>query len=49
MHIAQLLEGFIKRKLVKQTVMTVVYGVTRYGSRLQMEKQLKDNSDFPEV
>ncbi|KYO42610.1 DNA-directed RNA polymerase, mitochondrial [Alligator mississippiensis] len=47
-HIAQLLEGFIKRKLVKQTVMTVVYGVTRYGSRLQMEKQLKDNSDFPE-
>ncbi|XP_019368695.1 PREDICTED: DNA-directed RNA polymerase, mitochondrial [Gavialis gangeticus] len=47
-HVAQLLEGFIKRKLVKQTVMTVVYGVTRYGSRLQMEKQLKDNDGFPE-
>ncbi|XP_019393958.1 PREDICTED: DNA-directed RNA polymerase, mitochondrial, partial [Crocodylus porosus] len=47
-HIAQLLEGFIKRKLVKQTVMTIVYGVTRYGSRLQMEKQLKDNDGFPE-
>ncbi|XP_036623366.1 DNA-directed RNA polymerase, mitochondrial [Trichosurus vulpecula] len=45
--IAQALEGFIGRKLVKQTVMTVVYGVTRYGGRLQIEKRLKELDDFP--
>ena len=28
--------------MVKQTVMTVVYGVTFVGGRLQVEKQLKD-------
>ena len=47
-RIAQVLEGFIGRKVVKQTVMTVVYGVTRYGGRLQMEKRLKE-IEFPEV
>lgn len=40
------LEGLIKRKIVKQTVMTTVYGVTAYGARLQIKKQLK-NIDFP--
>ncbi|XP_043831430.1 DNA-directed RNA polymerase, mitochondrial [Dromiciops gliroides] len=45
--IAQVLEGFISRKLVKQTVMTVVYGVTRYGGRLQIEKRLKELDDLP--
>ncbi|KAG7327569.1 hypothetical protein KOW79_009175 [Hemibagrus wyckioides] len=45
--IAQVLEGFISRKVVKQTVMTVVYGVTRYGGRLQIEKRLKEIDDFP--
>ncbi|KAJ3598921.1 hypothetical protein NHX12_032884 [Muraenolepis orangiensis] len=44
---AQILEGFINRKVVKQTVMTVVYGVTRYGGRLQIEKRLKEIEDFP--
>lgn len=39
------LEGLIKRKIVKQTVMTTVYGVTAYGARLQIKKQLK-NIDF---
>ena len=34
--------GKINRKVVKQTVMTVVYGVTFIGGRLQIEKQLKD-------
>ena len=29
--IARDLEGFITRKVVKQTVMTTVYGVTRWG------------------
>jgi DNA-directed RNA polymerase len=39
--IAQVLDGFIRRKVIKQTVMTTVYGVTRYGARLQIAKQLK--------
>lgn len=47
MKVAQVLEGFISRKVVKQTVMTVVYGVTRYGGRLQIEKQLKEIDEFP--
>ncbi|XP_067121127.1 LOW QUALITY PROTEIN: DNA-directed RNA polymerase, mitochondrial [Centruroides vittatus] len=46
--IAQILEGFIERKVIKQTVMTVVYGVTRYGARLQILKQLKDLKEFPQ-
>jgi DNA-directed RNA polymerase len=41
--LAQLLEGHVHRKVVKQTVMTVVYGVTWVGGRKQIEKQLKDN------
>ncbi|XP_026554252.1 DNA-directed RNA polymerase, mitochondrial [Pseudonaja textilis] len=45
--IAQVLEGYVTRKVVKQTVMTVVYGVTQYGGRLQIEKQLKEIEDFP--
>ncbi|KAK8776990.1 hypothetical protein V5799_029663 [Amblyomma americanum] len=45
--IAKVLEGQIKRKVVKQTVMTVVYGVTRFGAHLQILKQLKDLDDFP--
>lgn len=45
--IAIALDGQIKRKVIKQTVMTTVYGVTRYGARLQIEKQLKDLEDFP--
>ncbi|XP_069784269.1 DNA-directed RNA polymerase, mitochondrial isoform X2 [Narcine bancroftii] len=45
--IAQILEGFISRKVMKQTVMTVVYGVTRFGGRLQIEKKLKEIENFP--
>lgn len=48
-QVAQVLEGFISRKVVKQTVMTVVYGVTRYGGRLQIEKRLREISSFPQV
>ncbi|XP_040896207.1 DNA-directed RNA polymerase, mitochondrial isoform X2 [Toxotes jaculatrix] len=47
LKIAQVLKGFISRKVVKQTVMTVVYGVTRYGGRLQIEKRLKEIDEFP--
>ncbi len=43
--IANKLKGNIKRKIVKQTVMTSVYGVTFIGARKQIYKQLKDK-DF---
>ncbi|CAL7943645.1 unnamed protein product [Xylocopa violacea] len=46
--IAQVLEGFVKRKVIKQTVMTTVYGVTKYGAIHQIAKQLKDTAKFPE-
>jgi len=39
--LARKLEGMITRKVVKQTVMTQVYGVTHYGAKLQIYKQLK--------
>ncbi|XP_075209768.1 mitochondrial RNA polymerase [Lycorma delicatula] len=45
--VAQELDGFIQRKVIKQTVMTTVYGVTRFGARLQIAKQLKDIEAFP--
>ncbi|XP_034278454.1 DNA-directed RNA polymerase, mitochondrial [Pantherophis guttatus] len=47
LRIAQVLDGHVTRKVVKQTVMTVVYGVTQYGGRLQIEKQLKEIENFP--
>lgn len=37
------LDGVVQRKIIKQTIMTTVYGVTRYGARLQIAKQLKGN------
>ncbi|XP_031771738.1 DNA-directed RNA polymerase, mitochondrial [Apis florea] len=46
--IAQLLEGFIKRKIIKQTVMTTVYGVTKYGAKHQIARQLRDTPNFPQ-
>ncbi|XP_077331751.1 DNA-directed RNA polymerase, mitochondrial isoform X2 [Lithobates pipiens] len=46
--VAQVLEGFIGRKVVKQTVMTIVYGVTKYGGRLQIEKRLREMDSFPQ-
>lgn len=46
-EVAKILRSFVRRKVIKQTVMTTVYGVTRYGARLQIAKQLKDIDDFP--
>lgn len=46
-EVAKILRNFVRRKVIKQTVMTTVYGVTRYGARLQIAKQLKDIDDFP--
>ena len=36
------LREHVKRKIVKQTVMTSVYGVTFIGARKQIRRQLKD-------
>ncbi|KAL8978997.1 MAG: hypothetical protein Q9205_005563 [Flavoplaca limonia] len=48
-ELAQLLDGKITRKVVKQTVMTNVYGVTFSGAKLQVIKQLKEISpDLPD-
>lgn len=44
---AKLLDGKITRKVVKQTVMTNVYGVTFMGAMLQVRKQLIDH--YPEL
>ncbi|XP_014613955.1 PREDICTED: DNA-directed RNA polymerase, mitochondrial isoform X2 [Polistes canadensis] len=46
-QIAKILEGYLTRKIIKQTVMTTVYGVTKYGARLQIMKQMKDLENFP--
>lgn len=40
--IAKILHGKITRKVVKQPVMTNVYGVTFFGARQQVRKQLQD-------
>ncbi|SMQ54212.1 unnamed protein product [Zymoseptoria tritici ST99CH_1A5] len=45
--VAQVLQGRLTRKCVKQPVMTNVYGVTFYGAKEQVRKQLEVL--FPEV
>ena len=40
--IAKMLQGKITRKVVKQPVMTNVYGVTFFGARQQVKKQIED-------
>nr|XP_012230354.1 PREDICTED: DNA-directed RNA polymerase, mitochondrial [Linepithema humile] len=44
--VAKVLEGHISRKVIKQTVMTTVYGVTKFGARLQIARQLSDLKEF---
>ena len=46
-EIAKLLVGKVNRKIVKQTVMTSVYGVTITGAREQIQNRLKD-INFPD-
>ena len=46
-EIAKILQGFIKRKVIKQTIMTTNYGVTLYGARQQIGRQLRDIDQFP--
>lgn len=45
---ALLLQGHISRKVVKQSVMTNVYGVTFMGARAQIENRLKDIPAIPQ-
>lgn len=47
-EIAKVLENHVQRKVIKQTIMTTVYGVTRFGAKSQITKQLKDLEDFPQ-
>lgn len=49
MEIAQQLVGKVSRKVVKQTVMTLVYGVTFIGGRRQISGQLDDLGLSPSV
>lgn len=46
-EMAKLLKGNISRKVVKQTVMTNVYGVTFVGARAQIENRLKEQPNIP--
>jgi len=42
MEIANMLKGQVNRRIIKQTVMTSVYGVTFIGARQQIANALKD-------
>ena len=44
-EMAKKLSGNVKRKVIKQTVMTTVYGVTFIGAKAQIQKQIQDK-DF---
>ncbi|TGZ84706.1 DNA/RNA polymerase [Ascodesmis nigricans] len=46
-EIAKIVQGHILRKVVKQSVMTNVYGVTFIGARQQIQNQLEDNPAIP--
>ncbi|KAI7901013.1 uncharacterized protein BX663DRAFT_516005 [Cokeromyces recurvatus] len=46
-EMAMILQGNISRKVVKQTVMTNVYGVTFIGARNQIENRLRENPKIP--
>lgn len=43
---ASSLDGIVSRKVVKQPVMTFVYGVTPYGAKKQVMKRLNELPDF---
>jgi DNA-directed RNA polymerase, mitochondrial len=45
-ELATALRGKITRKIVKQTVMTNVYGVTFIGAKAQIYRALKDKGDL---
>jgi DNA-directed RNA polymerase, mitochondrial len=45
--VANLLKGRVTRKIVKQPVMTNIYGVTLYGAKKQIEARLKEYALIP--
>ena len=45
-EVAESLKGHVTRKVIKQTVMTSVYGVTLIGARKQIQRQLKDKKIY---
>jgi len=45
-EISESLKGNVSRKVIKQTVMTSVYGVTFIGARQQIQRQLKDKKIY---
>lgn len=45
--IAQLCQPYLERKVIKQSIMTTVYGVTMYGAKLQIKRQL-GYKEFPD-
>lgn len=47
-RVAHLLRGRINRKIVKQPVMTNIYGVTLYGAKKQIEARLREFSLIPD-
>lgn len=47
-EVAQLLRDKVSRKVVKQTVMTSVYGVTLIGARQQIQNRLAEMKEVPE-
>ncbi|KAF9009255.1 DNA/RNA polymerase [Hymenopellis radicata] len=46
---AIMLQNKVSRKVVKQTVMTTVYGVTYIGAREQIEKQIRAIDEFKDA
>lgn len=41
LELRKLMPQFMPRKVIKQTVMTTVYGVTNFGAIQQIRRQLK--------
>jgi DNA-directed RNA polymerase len=39
---ARMVQGIVNRKVIKQTVMTSVYGVTKVGARAQVQARLEE-------
>lgn len=48
-RLAKLSLLILQRKIVKQTVMTSVYGVTQYGAKLQVHERIKDIIENAEI
>ncbi|XP_045163296.2 DNA-directed RNA polymerase, mitochondrial-like isoform X2 [Mercenaria mercenaria] len=45
--IATICQPYLERKVIKQSIMTTVYGVTMYGAKLQIQRQL-GYKEFPD-